>query len=79
MFTNVRLLLLMKENKDDKNLLEKVEYYGEDLTLKMTGLELKTCFVGLTYDDSLFETKENEKLVLIIVFVNIESSLRDLI
>lgn len=42
LFTNVRSLILMKGKKDDKDLKEKIGYYGEDLVLDITDLGLGT-------------------------------------
>ena len=46
MFSNVRSMLLMKGCSGDENLDVKIGYYGEDLVLKMTQLNLGTCWVG---------------------------------
>ena len=43
LFTSVRSLVLMKGNKDDKDLDEKIGYYGEELVLHITNLGLGTC------------------------------------
>ena len=37
-------------SKDDKDLLEKVGYFGEILALEATALGLGTCWIGGTYD-----------------------------
>lgn len=76
-FSNVRSMLIMKGNKDDNNLKEKVGYYGEDLILKITELGLGTCWVGGTYDNSKFIIPDNEMLICIILIGNIQKSLKD--
>ena len=57
-------------SKDDKDLLEKVGYFGEILALEATALGLGTCWIGGTYDRKLcaklIDLKENEELVAII-------------
>lgn len=78
-FSNVRSLLVMKGQKNDKNLQEKVGYYGEDIVLRMTEIGLGTCFVGGTYDDSSFTISEHEVLVCVIVVGNIQKSVKDTI
>lgn len=78
-FNNVRSLLVMKGKRNDKNLQEKVGYYGEDIVLRMTEAGLGTCFVGGTYDDSCFSISEQETLVCVIVVGNIQKSLKDTI
>lgn len=56
--------------KDDQDLLEKVGYFGEILTLEATALGLGTCWIGGTYDrklcEKLIDLNENEELVAII-------------
>ena len=76
-FSNVKSLLLMKGNKDDINLKEKIGYYGEDLILKITNLGLGTCWVGGTYDNSNLIIPDNEELVCVILIGNIQKSLKD--
>lgn len=77
MFSNVKSLLLMKGNKDDINLKEKIGYYGEDLILKITNLGLGTCWVGGTYDNSNLIIPDNEELVCVILIGNIQKLLKD--
>ncbi len=77
MFSNVRSMLLMKGSSADENLKVKVGYYGEELVLKMTELGLGTCWVGGAYDNRVFSLPEDETLVLVIVFGNIEASIKD--
>lgn len=67
LFTNVRSLILMKGKKDDKNLREKIGYYGEDLVLDITDLGLGTCWVGGTFDKNEISIDSNEELVCVIV------------
>ena len=68
MFSNVRSMLLMKGRSDDENLDVKIGYYGEDLVLKMTQLNLGTCWVGGTYDNTQFTVSNGERLACVIVF-----------
>lgn len=79
MFSNVRSMLVMKGRSDDENLDVKIGYYGEDLVLKMTQLNLGTCWVGGTYDSSSFAIPDGETLVCVIVFGNIQKSLKDVL
>lgn len=67
LFTNVRSLILMKGKKDDKNLKEKVGYYGEDLVLAVTDLGLGTCWVGGTFDRDELAVNESEELACVVV------------
>ena len=67
LFTNVRSLVLMKGKKEDKNLKEKIGYYGEDLVLSITDLGLGTCWVGGTFDKEEFTINSNEELACVIV------------
>lgn len=67
MFTNVRSLILMKGKKDDKDLKEKVGYYGEDLVLSITDLGLGTCWVGGTFDKDELTVNDREELACVVV------------
>lgn len=67
LFTNVRSLILMKGKKDDKNLKEKVGYYGEDLVLAVTDLGLGTCWVGGTFDKDELTVNDSEELACVVV------------
>lgn len=67
LFTNVRSLILMKGKKDDKDLKEKIGYYGEDLVLAMTDLGLGTCWVGGTFDKEELTIDSDEELACVIV------------
>lgn len=77
MFSNVRSMLLMKGRSDDENLDVKIGYYGEDLVLKMTQLNLGTCWVGGTYDNTQFTVSNGERLACVIVFGNTQKSFKD--
>ncbi|ABX41735.1 nitroreductase family protein [Lachnoclostridium phytofermentans] len=67
LFTNVRSLILMKGKKEDKNLKEKIGYYGEDLILDITDLGLGTCWVGGTFDRDELTIDSGEELICVIV------------
>nr|WP_307991594.1 nitroreductase family protein [uncultured Niameybacter sp.] len=67
MFKNVRSVILLKGMKDDIHLKEKIGYYGEELILHMTNLDLGTCWVGGTFDENVFKIEtENEELICVI-------------
>ncbi|MFT4144152.1 MAG: nitroreductase family protein [Mobilitalea sp.] len=67
LFVNVRSVILMKGIKGDKNLKEKIGYYGEDLVLAITDLGLGTCWVGGTFDKDELPVDDNEELACVIV------------
>ena len=67
LFTNVRSLILMKGRKDDKDLKEKIGYYGEELVLAITDLGLGTCWVGGTFDKDELTIDSGEELVCVVV------------
>ncbi len=67
LFTNVRSLILMKGKKNDKDLKEKVGYYGEDSVLAITDLGLGTCWVGGTFDKDELTIDSEEELVCVVV------------
>ncbi|WP_101696250.1 nitroreductase family protein [Clostridium minihomine] len=67
LFTNVRSLVLMKGKKEDKDLKEKIGYYGEDLVLAITDLGLGTCWVGGTFDPDEFTIDSDEELACVVV------------
>lgn len=67
LFTNVRSLVLMKGKKEDKDLKEKIGYYGEELVLAITDLGLGTCWVGGTFDKEELVIDGSDELVCVIV------------
>jgi len=73
LFTNVRSLILMKGKKDDKDLKEKVGYYGENLVLAITDLGLGTCWVGGTFDKDELPIGSGEELVCVVVAGKVEA------
>lgn len=73
LFTNVRSLILMKGKKDDKDLKEKVGYYGEDLVLAITDLGLGTCWVGGSFDRDELLVDNGEELACVVVVGKVES------
>lgn len=70
MFKNVRNYVALVGKSDDRNLLEKIGYYGEKFILEATKLGLGTCWVGGTFQRKTCkcDVKEDEKLVGIITF-----------
>lgn len=66
LFSNVRSIVLMKGEKEDEHLREKIGYYGEALILDMTDLNLGTCWVGGTFDKEEFKVVDDEELVCVI-------------
>ncbi len=78
MFKNVRSLLIMKGNKDDENLYEKVGYYGESIILDLTDMGIGSCWVGGTFDKSKFTCDPEEEITCVVVIGNIgEITLRE--
>ncbi len=73
LFTNVRSIILMKGNKDDKDLKEKVGYYGEDLVLDITDLGIGTCWVGGTFDKDEIHIGSGEELVCVVAAGKVEA------
>lgn len=67
LFANVRSLILVKGKKEDNDLKEKVGYYGEDLILDITDMELGTCWVGGTFDKDELIIDNGEELVCVVV------------
>lgn len=75
MFKNVRSLIVLKGDKDDISLKEKIGYFGELLVLEATRLSLGTCWVGGTFDrDSLEREFENEQVVAVIPIGNVKET-----
>ncbi|WP_455716368.1 nitroreductase family protein [Anaerosporobacter sp.] len=72
LFTNVRSLILMKGKKEDENLHEKIGYYGEDIVLNVTDMELGTCWVGGTFDKESFSVLNEEEIVCVILVGKVE-------
>lgn len=73
LFTNVRSLILMKGKKNDKDLKEKIGYYGEDLVLAITDLGLGTCWVGGTFDKDELPIDSGEELACVVVVGKVEA------
>lgn len=67
LFSNVRSLILMKGKKNDKDLKEKIGYYGEDLVLAVTDLGLGTCWVGGTFEKEALTIDSEEELACVVV------------
>ncbi|EHQ90509.1 nitroreductase family protein [Desulfosporosinus youngiae DSM 17734] len=67
LFTNVRSVILVKGNKELKDLKERIGYYGEDLVLAITDLGLGTCWVGGTFDKDELIVDGSEELVCVVL------------
>ncbi len=67
MFKNVRSLLLMKGKREDKDLREKVGYYGEGIILDLTDLGFGSCWVGGTFDREKFTCDADEDITCVVV------------
>ncbi len=67
-FSGVNNYFAMIGNKNDKQLDEKVGYYGERLVLHAQRLGLNTCWVGLTYSkvNEALEVGKGEKVRCVI-------------
>ena len=73
MFKNVRTVLLMKGRADDRDLREKVGFYGERIVLDLVDMGLGTCWVAGTFDKSTFTQGESEQMVCVITVGHIEA------
>lgn len=71
MFKGVRSIILLKGEKADPNLKEKVGYYGEILALEATKLGLGTCWVGGTFDRAILSSNKNEEIVCVLTVGNV--------
>lgn len=76
-FSNVRSLILLKGNKDDKDLKEKAGYYGEALVLDLTEKGLGTCWVTGSYKKDLITAGERQEIVAVITVGKIKGNFRD--
>lgn len=68
MFGGVRSIIVLKGDKDDVNLEEKLGYWGEYIVLEATRMQLGTCWVGASFDkkSSVFDIAGNEKRICVI-------------
>jgi hypothetical protein len=66
LFSNVQSFIKMQGHNDTTNLFEKVGYYGEELILRLTKLNLGTCWVGGTYDPKHVQVIKDHQLVCLI-------------
>lgn len=76
--TGVNTVVALVGNKKDKDIKEKVGYYGEFIMLEAVSLGLGTCWVGGSYNkkkciDAL-ELNNDEELVCIIVLGNVKEN-----
>lgn len=73
MFKGVKSLIVLKGLKSDKDLKEKVGYYGELLILEATKMNLGTCWVGGTFDkeSNIFQVEADEELICVITVGNV--------
>lgn len=69
-FVGPKSLIVMKGAASDENLEEKVGYFGEELVLKCVSKGFGTCWVGGSFDKSVIEVPEGEKLVCVIAVGN---------
>lgn len=69
MFSNVKYLIVLKGLSSLDNLYERIGYYGEQVILECTKLNLGTCWVGGTYDknSTLIEKTPDEEVVCVIL------------
>lgn len=76
MFKNVRALIVLKGKKSDIHLDEQCGYYGEQIVLEATTMNLGTCWVGASFDsnDPVFTKEADEKIVCIITVGNVTES-----
>ncbi len=81
MFQGVRSLIVLKGSTGVKDLKEKLGYYGEEIVLEATNLNLGTCWVGGTFDrkNPVFQVDGKEKLVCVITIGNVaeDKSIRE--
>ena len=71
LFKNVKSFVVLKGAKSDPHLREKVGYFGEVLVLKLTALNLGTCWVGGTFDAKSIKIGSDEELVCVVTVGNI--------
>lgn len=63
MFKDVRSLVLLKGNPSVPDFLEKAGFYGENLVLDLYDRGIGTCWVGGTFDRTVFSIPENEQFI----------------
>lgn len=66
-FKNVRSIIILKGQTDSANFREKAGYYGERLVLDLVDMGLGTCWVGGTFDRSVFTLPDGESIPDVIV------------
>lgn len=66
MFKNVKSLILLKGQKGDVNLLEKIGYYGEQLVLDLTDMGIGSCWVAGTFDRERIAIPDKEQLCCVL-------------
>lgn len=67
LFRNVRSIILVKGDIKAENLREKCGYFGENLILELTDMNLGTCWVGGAFDRKSLSVPGNEELVAVII------------
>ena len=74
MFSGVRSLIVMKGDKKDVNMEEKIGFMGEHIVLEATRLHLGTCWVGASFDKNnpIFDIGEDEKMVCVVPVGNVQ-------
>lgn len=73
MFKNVRSIILLKGNEKTDYLKEKIGYFGEELVLDITDMELGTCWVGGTFDKNSISIPDDEVLYCVIVVGKVDN------
>lgn len=63
LFVGARSIILLKGKIDLPHLYETAGYYGEELILRLTEMELGTCWLNSTFDRTVFPLAPDEKLV----------------
>ncbi len=73
LFNNVKSLILMKGDIKDKNLKEKIGYYGKQLVLHLTNLSIGTCWVVGIFDKNKLKIKNIEELICVIAIGKVKA------
>jgi len=71
-FKNVRSVIVLKGQTESENFREKVGYYGERIMLDLVDMGFGTCWVGGTFDRSVFTLPEGVSIPDVIVVGKVE-------